>query len=161
LATDKPVYRPGETVFFRSLTLERFTLKPATEDLLLKYKITDTNGGVLFQRTGSDRLADLTKGLVLGPDGKAIRGVGAEEFTLDPQVPGGTYTLEVSEVHGRFPSQKRTFLVSPKQAGAASETPARPANVAGKPLRVEFFPEGGDLVEGLPNRVYFRASTPL
>ncbi len=27
-------------------------------------------------------------------------------------------------------------------------------------LRVELFPEGGDLVAGLPNRVYFRATTP-
>ena len=30
-----------------------------------------------------------------------------------------------------------------------------------KKLDVEFFPEGGDLVAGLVNRVYFQARTPL
>src|SRR5262249_32554234 len=29
-----------------------------------------------------------------------------------------------------------------------------------KKMDVEFFPEGGDLVAGLPNRVYFQARTP-
>src|SRR5205085_5980584 len=28
LATDRPMYQPGEKVYFRSLTLERFSLKP-------------------------------------------------------------------------------------------------------------------------------------
>ena len=28
LAIDRPLYRPGETVFFRSLTLERFSMRP-------------------------------------------------------------------------------------------------------------------------------------
>ena len=33
LLTDRPMYRPGETVHYRSLTLDRFTLKPAQEEL--------------------------------------------------------------------------------------------------------------------------------
>src|SRR5438132_11247345 len=40
LTTDKPLYEPGETVRFRSLTLERFSLQPPTEELELTYKIT-------------------------------------------------------------------------------------------------------------------------
>src|SRR5262249_59136526 len=39
LTTDKPMYRPGETVHFRSLTLERFSLKPPDEDFRLGYAI--------------------------------------------------------------------------------------------------------------------------
>jgi hypothetical protein len=155
LATDKSMYRPGETVFFRSLTLERFSHRPAAGELLLQYKITDPNGGVAYQRSGSARLADLKKGLVLGPDGKVLQGVGAGEFVLGPQAPGGAYTLEVSEAHGRFPSQKRTFLVN------QDERPQPKKDEGAKKLRVEFFPEGGDLVDGLPNRVYFQASTSL
>src|SRR5262249_55689735 len=33
LNTDKPMYQPGETVRFRSLSLERFSLRPAEERL--------------------------------------------------------------------------------------------------------------------------------
>ena len=41
------------------------------------------------------------------------------------------------------------------------ETIVRPIPVVLKKLDVEFFPEGGDLVAGLVNRVYFQARTPL
>ena len=41
------------------------------------------------------------------------------------------------------------------------ETIVRPIPIVLKKLQVEFFPEGGDLVAGLPNRVYFQARTPL
>ncbi|MBA2225573.1 zf-HC2 domain-containing protein [Thermogemmata fonticola] len=37
---------------------------------------------------------------------------------------------------------------------------ARAVPVAGKQVVVEFFPEGGHLVAGVPSRVYFRATTP-
>src|SRR5262249_50713848 len=37
LITDKPMYQPGETVHFRSLTLERFNLKPAPGNLNLNF----------------------------------------------------------------------------------------------------------------------------
>src|SRR5262249_13601903 len=40
LVTDRPMYRPGETVRFRSLTLERFSLKPAQEDFFIQFRIT-------------------------------------------------------------------------------------------------------------------------
>jgi hypothetical protein len=43
----------------------------------------------------------------------------------------------------------------------AIETIVRPIPVIVNKLLVEFFPEGGDLVAGLPNRVYFEARTPL
>ena len=46
------------------------------------------------------------------------------------------------------------------QDGTDSETIVRPIPLVEKELRVEFFPEGGDLVEGLPCRVYFQVRTP-
>src|SRR5207248_763043 len=39
LTTDKPLYQPGETVHFRSLTLDRFTLKPPADDFALQFVI--------------------------------------------------------------------------------------------------------------------------
>jgi hypothetical protein len=41
------------------------------------------------------------------------------------------------------------------------ETIVRPIPLVLKKLDVEFFPEGGDLVPGVVNRVYFQARTPL
>src|SRR5262249_8808942 len=45
--------------------------------------------------------------------------------------------------------------------GGNVETLVRPIPVVVNRLNVEFFPEGGDLVAGIPNRVYFQARTPL
>src|SRR5262249_57096153 len=39
LATDKPMYLPGEMVYFRSLTLERFSMKPPVEDVRLVFSL--------------------------------------------------------------------------------------------------------------------------
>src|SRR5208283_227405 len=45
--------------------------------------------------------------------------------------------------------------------GANVETIVRPIPIIVKKLQVEFFPEGGDLVAGVPNRVYFQVRTTL
>src|SRR5262249_15050674 len=44
LATDKPMYQPGETLHFRSLTLERFSMKPPDETLNLVYTLVQPSG---------------------------------------------------------------------------------------------------------------------
>jgi hypothetical protein len=45
--------------------------------------------------------------------------------------------------------------------GANHETVVRPIPIVLKKLFVDFYPEGGDLVAGVPNRVYFQARTTL
>ena len=44
--------------------------------------------------------------------------------------------------------------------GSDAETIVRPIPLIEKDLRIEFFPEGGDLVEGVSSRVYFQVRTP-
>ena len=56
LATDKPMYRPGETVHFRSLTLERFSLKPPDQDFSVVYALRHPSGKVDQLGIGSSRL---------------------------------------------------------------------------------------------------------
>ena len=56
LATDKPMYQPGENVYFRSLTLDRSTFKPAQEELRLHYAIMSPNGEEVFHADGFGRL---------------------------------------------------------------------------------------------------------
>lgn len=255
LTTDKPMYQPGQTVHFRSVTLNRGTMQPPAEDFQIEYAITNPQGARVYASMGETRLRRLggdgaPPKPVLGPDDKPVRGLGAGEFKLpdDPNFPGGEYTLTVRELTNRFPEEKRKFLVNKytpdrinkeldfhrKTYGAGDEVVANckiwneagplanrpvisasyilddvvhtiplpgatdslgrvsvrfrlPAKIekgngtltlvfsdggAREPVQkpiplvvnklfVKFFPEGGDLVAGLPNRVYFRATTPL
>ena len=254
LDTDKPMYQPGEVVRYRSLTLERFSLKPAQEDLRLTYELVTPTGGKQTLIRGANGLVDAAGAEVKGPDGKPIRGIGAGELLLEPNLEGGEYTLLCREEANRFPVERRKFLVNnyPKaqlnkkldynrstygpgdevsarctafrangdpvrnqpveatvmiddkkygadgkeanqplrfqtddqgtvvvhfklpaamERGQASlgvtflgnpvETIARPLPIVLKKLNVEFYPEGGDLVADLPDRVYFQARTTL
>lgn len=249
LATDKPLYRPGETVYFRSLTLERFSLKPAEETLQLVYTLTAPNGQQTVVTQG-------TAGYFRQPDGspfpvqdtKLLAGIGCGSWTIDAGAPGGEYTLTVRELSDRFPEQSRKFLVNQYENprlnkeleftrksygpgdevvaackvsrteggapvarrpvlatvivdgketeqlslqtdeqglvnvrfklpariergeaslsvrlddGGSIETLVRPIPIVLKKLNIEFFPEGGDLVAGIPNRCYFQARTTL
>jgi hypothetical protein len=250
LTTDRPMYQPGEVVRFRSLTLDRATLTPPAEQLLLRYTLTPPSGAEKLVAAGRSLLRQLDpasrKGAeALGPDGKPLAGLGAGEALLPADAPGGEYTLTVHEASGRFQPVRRKFIVNeyrkPRldrklelnrpsygpgdevqvlaqarrvdggplgdipvegalfvdghraatasarlssgeavlrfrlpasmQRGLASvsvefrdpgtpETSTRPVPVVLGHLDVEMFPEGGDLVAGLPGRVYFSARTP-
>ena len=46
------------------------------------------------------------------------------------------------------------------QDGSDAETIVRPIPLVDEELKVEFFPEGGDLIDGVPGRVYFQVRTP-
>jgi hypothetical protein len=116
LVTDKPLYQPGDTVRFRSLTLERFSLQPAAERLGIHYTIT-TPQGHAFEIAQNDFLQFTQQGptqgaAVHGPESKYLRGIGGGEWDIPAQLDGGEYTLTVSEDHNRFPAQKRKFIVN-------------------------------------------------
>ncbi|MCI0462467.1 MAG: hypothetical protein L0Z62_36415, partial [Gemmataceae bacterium] len=132
LTTDKPIYRPGDLVSFRSLTLERFTLQPPEEDLRLSFTLLDPHDNpVQIALGGPDRQTVLMpvagislvqqqrdKEIVVGPDHNPLRGIGAGVFPLPKDLPGGSYTLkvEVESPHKqgvRFPGQVRRFTVQP------------------------------------------------
>ncbi len=257
LTTDRPMYRPGEVVGFRSLTLDSFTRKPAAEDLRLVFTVTNPNGQEVHKVEGSGRLTNRpgAEQLLLGPDQQPIRGIGAGEYPIPADATGGEYILTVRDALDRFAPQRRSFVIQhyekprlnkeleytrksygpgdeviaggrvsriegglpladqpvtatilvdgkryradgkqdpnaelplrtdgsgtvtvrfllPAQIdkGVASlslrftdggnvETIVRPIPVVVRKLQVQFFPEGGDLVAGVPNRVYFQART--
>jgi hypothetical protein len=261
LVTDKPLYRPGEPVFFRSVTLDRTTFQPPSRDLTLRYEITRASdparAEVIAKVTGrAEPVQPVGDGAfepVIGPDGQPVRGIGCGVFQLDKELPGGEYVLTVYEVPASHPNEAprpavsaplatRKFTVLKYQPemllktlefdassygpgdtvrakltvrdqakpaagafaipevkgiavapapvttaddgtatiiftlpnvldlpavslsvlvsyGVVSETIVRPVPIISPALAVEFFPEGGDLVTGVPNRVYFRAAT--
>jgi hypothetical protein len=140
LSIDKPLYRPGEIIFFRSVTLDSFQKKPPEKPFALLYTLTDPNGKLVYQVGGPTRAG----------------GIGGGEFALTDNLAEGEYTLQVAEAEGRFAPQTRTLLVcrgqpsDDRKAGKEAD-PAKP--------EVEFFPEGGSLAAEVPNRVYFRVRT--
>jgi hypothetical protein len=140
LALDKHVYRPGEIVFFRSATLEADTLRPPSQPVSLEYSLVGPRGKVVYRFRGQTQ------------DG----GIGGGEFPLSTDVTEGEYTLRVVDSEGRVPPEERRLLVH--RAGAVIATRSKQPVIA-RPT-VEFFPEGGELLASVPNRVYFRLRTP-
>jgi hypothetical protein len=148
LALDKPWYRPGETVRYRSLTLSRFGLS-ADREMPVRFEVRDPRGSVL---EGASR------------EGILDHGVGCGEFDLSPDMPDGTYTLVAHSPDGSFPDKRLAFSVRARRAPAprasngdkdSSVTKGASSNLA--KLDVRFYPEGGDLIAGIENRVYFSA----
>ncbi|MBI2807823.1 MAG: hypothetical protein HYX68_22810 [Planctomycetes bacterium] len=250
LTTDRPLYRPGDTVRFRSLTLERFSLKPANQKFHLLYRVVNPRGDEIFRKEVASRLIlGPNQQPLRGPGGQELHGLGVGEFALPTNLPTGSYTLFVSEVNERFTEEKRVFQVrrwqqprfhkevtfhrptygagdqikmqvrftpvagaQPKKGktlrvnarvvidgdetfkqsveadalgraafefsvpvqlhtglgkvaleaddGGARESLVREIPLVVRDLGVEFFPEGGDLVAGAVNRVYFQVRTP-
>jgi alpha-2-macroglobulin-like protein len=230
LAFSKAVYHPGERLFFRSLTVDRHTLRPAAKPLSVGYRLT-----------GPDR--ERKRGLA----GVTLEGgLGGGEFDIDPKWAEGEYTLTLTDYDQQLPPQEwkfqvrrasalglreavrfdrpvyrpgetvgvefearrpdgsgagdvpvkltlevgedtvgtpvqtqtnaaglaRAAFVLPKEMageakltlragkGVKSDIVVRPVPVIGSRLAVDFFPEGGELVADVPNRVYVRARTP-
>lgn len=228
ITTDKPLYRPGDAVRVRVLTLDRLKLTPAGH-VTVHVKLRDAHGNVLAE-------SDL----------RSLDGVAAWTGALGTEAAGGTYTLVVEHPLHLFPRTEQTFQVrayraprltfvtdldrdsyAPGDSGtlalevarAAGGTPSEgtvdaalsvdgdeisrehydlpadgklsvpfrlppnidqgraslalvatdggdvDAHVVRVPvtldrLDVTLFPESGDLVAGLPTRVYFKAEDP-
>src|SRR5206468_1121697 len=85
LATDRPLYYPGDVVRFRSLTLDRFSLKPPDENLELEFLLRLPGDKVVLLGQGPSQVTtrERDRTPLTGPDGLPLRGLGAGEFRLD------------------------------------------------------------------------------
>src|SRR5262249_4879381 len=133
------------------LEFGRKTYGPGDE-VLATAKARRADGGPVQDRPAQARVVVDDKGF--GPNGEltavpfALRtdedGKALVRFKLPTQVERGHASLPV------------TFY-----DGGTVETIVRPTPIVLKKLDVELYPEGGALVAGLPNRVYFQARTSL
>jgi hypothetical protein len=137
LALDKHLYRLGERIFFRSVTLKRSDLKPPDQSLSVTYTLKGPDGKLRESKTRLTRPGD---------------GIGTWVFALPADCPEGEYALDVTETENRFSPAKRRLEVR----GALPEDRAAKAPTSDQ-LCIDLFPEGGDLVRDMPCRVYFRA----
>jgi len=95
LSLDRPLYQPGETIYYRSLTLSRFGLT-ADRPIPVHFEILDPGGAMV---PGSP--ADVV----------TRRGVGNGAFTIPEGLAGGKYTLVVRSADGSFPEERRSFFI--------------------------------------------------
>ena len=162
LATDKAVYRPGDTVRYRSLTLSRFGLSDPRRTIQVQFEIRDSSGAVVPGSEGSCNTG---------------RSVASGEFQLPKEIAEGEYALVAKSP--AFAEEKYAFAVEKNPLSKLEEAdkdkppqvyeetvseaiPIVPEPAASTPIApvktiVEFFPEGGQLAAGLENRVYFTA----
>lgn len=138
LTSDKLLYRPGETVRYRSLTLNRFTWAAAPE-MPLRFEILAPNGARL-----PNSLSDCV----------AKRGVGFGQCVIPSDLADGRYTLIAHGPEGLFPETRLSFEL--RRADAPSSDKASGGD-AGNKVDVKFYPEGGTLAAGIENRVFFVA----
>jgi hypothetical protein len=142
LEVDRSRYRSGETVYYRSLTVDRQRLVPC-RTLPLEFEIVDPKSAPLADSQWT---------------GLTDHGVGNGSFRLPVSLAPGAYALVARGADKSTAEQRLRFDVV---GTAASETTPKSADVGkngGKPaLRIDFFPEGGALSAGLENRVYFFA----
>ena len=92
---DRSSYRPGETVYYRSLTVSRYGLD-APRTLPVEFEILDPKSVPL----PDSRMAGLTE-----------RGVGNGKFRLSDSLPAGSYTLVARGFDGAFPEERLAFEV--------------------------------------------------
>jgi hypothetical protein len=92
---DRPLYRPGETVYFRSLTLERHSFHGEL-DLPIRFELLDPSGAMVPSMFN---------------EGMTQRGVGNGAFSLPQNLAGGEYTLVCKSLDGYFPDERCSFQV--------------------------------------------------
>ena len=95
LALDKPMYRPGESIHYRSLTLSRFRLA-ADRPMPVEFEILDPGGAPV----AGLQAESVTQG-----------GVACGRFSLPPGLAGGKCTLVAHSLDGAFPDERRTFFI--------------------------------------------------
>lgn len=229
LATDKPLYRPGDMLYARAALLDALTRGPAQRAGNLGFEVRSPRGDVVVSRPAP-----------------VARGVGAFSWAIPEDVVGGEYVLFARCPAESFPPAELTFAIRPLRVpllqlelelarkayepgeevvaalsatlpsgelpaaavatlvvmvdateihrsevpldaggatalrfrlpaeiegneatlavtvtdGAVAEPIVRAIPIVRQRLGVTFYPEGGDLVVGLPGRLYVEARTP-
>src|SRR4051812_38029379 len=92
LSTDKPLYKPGETVYGRAALLDAFTRAPASRPVALTFAVKSPKGEVLY------RLPAAAEG-----------GIAAFSQKLAEDLAGGEYKLCAEFPEEGFAAQELAF----------------------------------------------------
>ena len=231
LSTDKPIYKPGETMYVRGVVLHHATRKPLPQNSNLR--ATFNIAGPKGDSVASGRV--ISQDSVFGLQWKVPDEQAGGEYTIKVTYPGHGYapaerkfdirvyrtprlksqinflrdgygagddvaaTLSVERAEGGIPTGAKVTVIArvdgtevfrgpatvddngncvarfelPKdiergegtlamviQDGGLVETASKTIPILLQTVDLTLYPEGGNLIAGLPNRVYFEAFTP-
>ncbi len=94
LSTDKPVYRPGETAYFRGVMLHGSSRKPLEQQMQASYQVVGPKGDTITQ--GMTNAEDSVLGF---------------SWTIPVEQAGGEYTVKVTHPWTGYPPAERKFDV--------------------------------------------------
>lgn len=229
VSTDKPIYRPGETVYFRGVMLHGLTRKPIQEAVQAMFEVIGPKGDTVAGGTTQGQDSVLGFSWVV-PESQAggqykvkvsypWHGHPPAERTFDVRVyraprlksqivfvrdgygPGDEVaaTLHTERAEGGIPAGAPVTVIARVDGaevyrgnaqvdeqgncearfklpariargegtlalviddGGAVETASKTIPILLQTVDLQMFPEGGELVAGLPSRVYLEAKTP-
>lgn len=143
LHLDKPYYTAGETIWFKAYLVEANTLIPDTISIPLYVELIDNQRGKLIEKK------------IL----KLENGSASADFLLPDTLKAGNYQLRAYtnwmlnfDEGSLFTKDFKVYR--PNQAD-------EPSKLNGQEIDFQFFPEGGNLVEGIENRLAYKAVDAL
>ena len=138
LHLDKPYYTAGESVWFKAYAVDANNL-PDTLSVPLYVDLIDNQLGRIIDK----RTLKLQKGASFG------------DFQLPDSLHAGFYRIRAYTNWMRNFSEEQFFTKDFKVYEVGKEDV--PLKINARKIDVQFFPEGGNLVEGLESRVGFKA----
>ncbi|AIZ63306.1 hypothetical protein PK28_05635 [Hymenobacter sp. DG25B] len=138
LHLDRPFYASGETVWFKAYLVEADSHRPDTLSKVLYVDLLSPQ-----QRVVAQRILRLSGGLAHG------------DIALPDTLATGTYQLRAYTSWMRNAGPAFFFSLALPIARTAAQPASPPA--ASAPVDLQFFPEGGTLVDELESEVAFKA----
>jgi hypothetical protein len=148
LKCDKDIYIAGEDLWFSAFVLDARSFSLSGLDRILYLQLV---------QKGRDSV-------VWKEMYPVTNGVSGGHVYLPPTLPEGDYLLKACTAHSCFSGRPFFYAVAPVQVVRDLRSIQHYASLAqsvslqkGEPVRLDFFPEGGTLVAGLPGRLAFKA----
>lgn len=143
LHLDKPYYTAGETIWFKAYLVEANSHMPDTISIPLYVELTDNQRGKVIDRR------------ILKLEG----GSAAADFILPDTLKAGYYQLR-AYTNWMLNFDENLLFTKDFKVYRPNEVDA-PAKLNAQEIDFQFFPEGGNLVEGIENRLAYKAVDAL
>lgn len=137
IQTDKPFYMVGETIWFKAYLVEGISNKPDSVSVPLYVELLNPSNGTLLQRH------------II----KLAGGFGHGDFELAESLPAGLYRIRAYTNWMRN-FKEELFFTKDIKVFTHAEIPSQTVNE--DDIDMQFFPEGGTIVEEVENRIAFK-----
>ena len=142
LHLDKLVSTPGETVWFKVYLVDAVYHETARISDIVMVELIDSEGKMIDQKTVEIKYNG-----------------GAAEFELSDSLPSGAYTIRAYTKYMQNFDPDLFFRQTIEVWDAYDDQTSGPASTStDKSPVVQFFPEGGDIVAGIPSVIALRSS---